>query len=130
MEQFILVMKEKGAKYIGGVSAAEIKQAEEKLQFNFPEQYKKFLSELGIISLNGHEVFGLGTSGYLNVVESTLEEQQFEEALTTDYIVIENMGSEGILILLHKDGMVYECANGSVKLIFNSLVDYLNQEVI
>jgi len=114
----------------GGVPLSEVKNAEKELAVSFPEEYKELLVEYGAISVGTHEIAALGVDGYLNVVELTKEERQLAPNNDLEeYIVIQNIGSEGLLIVLDSEGNVYEYVNGQFKHIYKDFFSYLKMEV-
>lgn len=114
----------------GGVSVSEVEKAEKELAVSFPEEYKELLLEYGAISVGTHEIAALGVEGYLNVVVLTKEERQLAPNNDLEeYIVIQNIGSEGMLIVLDSGGNVFEYANGKHKQIYKDFYSYLKMEV-
>lgn len=115
----------------GGVSTSEVESAEKELGTIFPEEYKELLVQYGAISVGTHEIAALGVEGYLNVVQLTKEERQLAPNNDLEiYIVIQNIGSEGLLIVLDSEGNVYEYANGEFKLIYKDFYSYLKMEIV
>lgn len=114
----------------GGVPLSEVENAEKELAVSFPEEYKELLVEYGAISVGTHEIAALGVEGYLNVIELTKEERQLAPNNDLEQnIVIQNIGSEGLLIVLDSEGNVYEYANGEFKQIYKDFYSYLKMEV-
>lgn len=114
----------------GGVSVSEVESAEKELGLTFPEEYKELLVQYGAISFGTHEIAALGVEGYLNVVELTKEERQLNPNNSLEeYIVIQNIGAEGLLIVLDSDGSVYEYSNGELKQIYKDFFSYLKMEI-
>lgn len=130
MSKIVDTIKGIESEYIGSVSMEVIEEAQRELNFQFPEEYKEILKNFGVISIGSHEIFGLGVENYLNVIVATKSERNRYPNLLEKYIVIENFSMEGILILLNNDGEVYEFYNGKIKLITESLVQYLTEEII
>lgn len=130
MSKIVDTIKGIESEYIGSVSMEVIEEAQRELNFQFPEEYKELLKNFGVISIGSHEIFGLGVDNYLNVIVATKSERNRYPNLLEKYIVIENFSMEGILILLNNDGEVYEFYNGKTKLITESLVQYLTEEII
>ncbi len=108
-----------------GASIDDIENAEKELNLSFSKEYKKFLAQYGIISFGAHEIFGLGTDNYLNVVNSTKSERSLNPSFPADCIVLENNGIEGLLTLQDSKGIVYSYFNGTKKKIASSLSEYL-----
>lgn len=114
----------------GGVEKSEVEKAEKELSIDFPEEYKELLVEYGAISVGSHEIAALGVEGHLNVVELTKNERGLSSTKNLEeYIVIENIGSEGLLIVLDSEGNVYEYANGHFRHIYKDFSSYLKMEI-
>lgn len=124
------LFKSKKVLSTGGVSLSEVEDAEKELATNFPDEYKALLTEYGAISVGTNEIAALGVNGYLNVVELTKEERKLSgNNKLNDYIVIQTLGSEGILIVLDSSGRVFEYANGDFKQIYKDFFSYLKMEI-
>ncbi|OCS92494.1 SMI1/KNR4 family protein [Caryophanon latum] len=116
--------------FTGGVELSEVEKAEKELSVSFPEDYKELLIEYGAISVGSHEISALGVEGDLNVVELTKEEREFApNNELQEYIVIQNLGIEGLLIVLDSEGNVYEYVNGKFKKIYKDFYSYLKMEI-
>ena len=98
-----------------GVSDEVIASAEQQLGLTFPSEYKTYLKECGVLSFASHEITGLGISGYLNVVEATKTERKLGGAFPEDCILVENIGVDGILVIMDTDGCVFSYQNGILK---------------
>lgn len=114
----------------GGVSGEVIAQAEENLGFPFSADYKEYLAKYGMVEHDDNELFGLGKEGYRNVVTATLAEREGTVGFSADYAVIFNLGIDHILILLGKDGAIYEYAYGDIKRIFDSFTQWITEEFL
>lgn len=106
-----------------------IKRAEEKLGRVFADEYKKYLMQFGAISFSDTELTGLNIEKYANVVDVTLKEMKINENFPKDCIVLENMGIEGILILIDSKGKVYEWKNNKATKIHDSMEEYLRTKL-
>jgi len=107
----------------------DIKEAEKKLGRAFSDEYKKYLLQFGAISFSGTELTGLNIEKYANVVDVTLKEIELNEKFPKDCIVLENIGVEGVLILINSKGQVFEWKNNSAKKIFDSMAEYLRSKL-
>ncbi|RLL43929.1 hypothetical protein D8M04_13580 [Oceanobacillus piezotolerans] len=114
----------------GGVDSHTVEQAESKLSFTMPIDYKELLLNYGAISVGSHEIAALGVNGYLNVVELTLKERALAKNQLDNYIVIENLATEGLLIVLDEEGQVYEYENNTIEKIYSDFKAYLKEEVL
>ena len=110
-----------------GVTDQEIVAAEQRLGVAFPEQYKTYMKECGVLSFGSHEITGLGVDGYLNVVEATEAERKLGGSFPNDCILIENVGVDGILFVMDSTGCVYECHNGTKAIVAESFSLYLKK---
>lgn len=108
-----------------GASADEVKAAEDQLGVAFPEEYVQYLRECGILSFGAHELFGLGVSGYLNVADVTETERKIGRGIPDGCFVIENLGIDGVLIVMDAAGNVYSIHGDSKRQIASSFVSYL-----
>jgi len=114
----------------GGVTISEIKTAESELSTTFSDDYKELLLKYGALSIGSHEINGLGVTGYLNVVTATENERKLSKDSQLDQlIVIENIGAEGVLIVLDEDGQVFQYAERQLKRMYKDLSAYLKMEV-
>lgn len=129
MEQLHKLISQTECKTIGKISTEEVMRAEEKLNFKFSDEYKSFLLNYGAMACGSNEIIGLGVEGYLNVVSVTLDERGLNPELLDRFIVIQNIGVEGILIIMDEKGNVYEFANKSYKKIYTSFIDFLQNEI-
>jgi len=110
---------------VGKVSKEVIIQAEKELNLEIPDQLKAFYSNYGCLTYQSHEIYGLGTDGYLNVVKGTQKEREISN-LPNQYILINNIGVDGLLIVSNVSGEIFEwMANGYTKKIHENFSDYL-----
>jgi hypothetical protein len=107
----------------------DIKEAETKLGRVFSDEYKKYLLQFGAISFSSTELTGLNIEKYANVVDVTLKEIELNEEFPKDCIVLENIGIEGILILIDSKGQVFEWKNNSARKIYDSMEEYLRSKI-
>ena len=108
-----------------GVPDDAIVSAEKLLGITFPAEYRKYLRECGVLSFGAHEIMGLGVEGYLNVVEATMKERGLGGTFPTDCVVIENVGIDGVLVIMDSAGRVYSLKGPSKRLVANSIAEYL-----
>ena len=110
-----------------GVDESVVEDAEKKLGTHFSREYKEYLLKYGIASIKGHEFLGLGSSNRLSVVDNTIQERAYNQELTTDYYIVENIGMDSVLIAQDSKGRVYEVrSNCKPNLIADSLSEYIN----
>lgn len=115
---------------VGPIDEDVIAQAENDLNIAFPSSYKEIVKQYGVISAGTDEIFGLGVSGYLNVVESTKEERTLANGELDKYIVIQNLGIEGILIVVDENDNIFEYANGAFANLFSTTEEYIKSQIL
>ncbi|MCR5769705.1 MAG: SMI1/KNR4 family protein [Butyrivibrio sp.] len=108
-----------------GCSISQIKDAQKSLGITFPDEYIDYVKEYGAISFYGTEWMGLNVDGYLNVVEATKQEREINDSFPIDCFVIENLGTDGIIVIVDENGIVYSFHSSKKEKICNSLVEYL-----
>lgn len=123
-------IKQSNVDTLNGVSDSEIQQAEEKLNIKFPETFKAVLKEFGIISNGADEFQGLGVEGHLNIVETTLEERKLAEGNLDNYAVLQNLGIEGILIVVDENDRVYEYQNGEFSNLLSTTEQFIESQIV
>lgn len=108
-----------------GCTTRQLKEAQNELGIEFPEEYIDYVKEYGAISFYGTEWTGLNVDGYLNVVEATKQERELNSTFPVDCFVVENQGIEGIIIISDGKGLIYSLQYGNKKLLCESLLEYL-----
>jgi hypothetical protein len=110
-----------------GVNEGLIKEAEKKLQLKFASDYREYLLTYGIAAYDGHELTGLKSNNYTNVVGSTLKLSS-KLKLPKDWYLIEDTNMDGILIWQDSSGKIYSTRPGnSPKYIAHSLAEYIRK---
>lgn len=114
--------------FIGGVSEEEIIVAETNLGLQFALDYKDYLLEFGLASVDGHEFTGIIKSPRLNVVDVTIKVKKKFDNVPTDAYVLEEWDIDGIVIFQRSDGSIFK-ANPKSKFlkIADSFVEYLEK---
>lgn len=123
IEEKFKVYKTKGA------SDELIAEAERQLNLSFADDYKEYLSLFGAISFGSTELTGLNIDSYANVVSVTVKEVQRNKSFPKGFIVLENTGMEGLLMLQKNDGEVYEWIDGEKRATFPNLKAYLENKI-
>ncbi|ACQ70017.1 MULTISPECIES: SMI1/KNR4 family protein [unclassified Exiguobacterium] len=118
-------IKNSHAETFDGVSEKEVQQAEEKLGMMFPKTYRDIVKEFGSVEVDSEEIFGLGVEGYLNVVETTLKEREVSQGKLNGYIVLQNIGMEGILIVVDEQDRVFEYQLGEFRNLLSTTAEYI-----
>lgn len=127
---FIETIRNSDAEVFDGVDEEVIQAAEQELAMKIPKTYRDILAEFGSIEIGAEEIFGLGVEGYLNVVETTLEERKLAKGDLDNYIVIQNLSIGGLLIVVDENDNVYEYANGSFKNLLCTTADYIESQLL
>ena len=113
-------------KALKGASLNEIKEAERKLNIEFSDEYKEYLSEYGIATANGYEFTGICQSERLNVVCVTEKERKNVREIPEGAYVVEQTHIDGIVIWQTRDGAVYKSQGDSFVMICDSLYEFIN----
>ncbi|MDO5042374.1 MAG: SMI1/KNR4 family protein [Slackia sp.] len=110
-----------------GVSERSIFEAEDVLGVSFSSDYKEYLEHLGVCSVNGHEIAGLGASERLSVVAMTKVERPNAPCVSDDWYAIERLGIDGIVAWQNAAGEVFLSAPSGrdSKKVADSLLEYL-----
>ena len=114
-------------KALRGASLNEIKGVERKLNVEFSDEYKEYLSEYGIATANGYEFTGICQSERLNVVCVTEKERKNVREIPEGAYVVEQTHIDGIVIWQTRDGAVYQSQGNSFIRICDSLYEYINR---
>jgi hypothetical protein len=124
------IFENKKVLFTGGVDIQAVEQAEIELAFKMPSDYKELLLQYGALAFGGHEIAALGVDGYLNVVELTKKERNLAINQLDNYIVIENLATEGLLIVLDEEGQVYQYQKNVLEKIYSNIKAYLKEEIL
>ena len=114
----------------GGVEKFVIESAEHQLGMTFSDDFVEYLTQYGTVELGSSELFGLGVTGYRNIVYATNKERSLSDKFPTKYVVIYNLGINSILILLGEDGCIYEYTPKRLRKIFDSFTQWVVTEFI
>lgn len=110
-----------------GASNEQIVKAQNKLSLEFSSDFIDYLKEFGLVTFYNVEWQGLNGPEYLNVVESTLQAREIYPDFPVNMFILEDLGFDGLLILLDTKGSVYEWQYGDCKKIYDSMVEYLEE---
>ena len=127
MKDIIGILKEKQSFYsLGAATAEAVREAEQKLDLEFTDEYKQYVKTLGAVSFEGHELTGVCDSKRLNVVDVTAQERSYCSEIPKDWYVIEQTNMDGITIWQASDGVVFLAAPGKKpQKLANSLAEYV-----
>lgn len=107
-------------------SPSAVSEAEQALGLRFASDYKAYVLQFGAISACGIELTGVTTSRRLDVVAVTKQERAWNSCIPLDMYVIENLATDGLLILQDASGAVYAAAPlGKPHKVFDSLTAYV-----
>lgn len=110
-----------------GCSEEDILNAEMKLGLSFANDYRSYLSAIGVACFNGHEFTGLTSIKRINVVLVTLEQRHLNSNIPSDWYVVEEANVDGIVIWQNKVGEIFSSIpNGPTKKIADNLIEYID----
>ena len=96
--------------FMDGVTEKDIAKAESDLGVKFASDYKRYLSECGLASVDGHEFTGIVNSPRLNVVDVTLKLKKKFTYAPDDAYVLEELGIDGIVVFQTSSGNIYKAS--------------------
>jgi len=112
--------------HAAGCSVEQVMEAEEQLGLRFADEYRNYIMKYGAISFDSHEFTGLNVDSYINVTDVTLQERELRDKLPADCYVVQQVGIEGLVILQHQSGAVYQLDEaGNCSRIADSFNGYL-----
>lgn len=110
----------------GAVSENQIKEAEDKLEIRFSEEYKEYISAFGTLSYYGHELTGICEGdASINVVDVTLAERLYFPNIPQEWYVIEQTHFDEIVIWQDTEGRIYRATPYNIDKICDSLKEYI-----
>ncbi|MBR2835967.1 MAG: SMI1/KNR4 family protein [Coriobacteriales bacterium] len=129
MNNLTSIMKELPDFYaLNAAKPESIEAAERRLDVVFSDEYRSYIKEYGVVSVNGHELTGICSHSRLNVVDVTLQERSLNPLVPQQYYVIENSCMDGIIVWQDQTGTVYQTAPNSEPIkLCDSLLDYIRQ---
>lgn len=128
MGGFVEAIKEMPGFYgLKGVFERSIYEAEDALGLSFSSDYKEYLAHVGMCSVNGHEIAGLGASERLDVVAMTKEERPNAPFVPDGWYAIERLGIDGVVAWQNAAGEVFLSVPSGCepKKAADSLLEYL-----
>jgi len=108
-----------------GCTTSQIREAQNKLDLIFPQEFVDYVKKYGSISFFGTEWTGLNVIGYLNVVEATQNQFKNNPYFPKHFFVIENLEIDDIVVAVNEDGQVFEIQNSIRTKICENLLEYL-----
>ena len=110
-----------------GVSEESIAAAGDVLGVTFARDFKEYLECIGVCSVNGHEIVGLGASERLDVVLTTKEARSEAPYVPSDWYAIERVGIDGVVAWQNAAGEIFISTPSSCgrEKIADSLLEYL-----
>ena len=112
--------------HLNGCVTSQIRDAQQALGIVFPEEYVEYVKEFGAVSFYGTEWTGLNVSGSLNVVTATMQERRLDSSFPNDVFLLENIGVDGLMIVMGEDGKIYSFQHGKKAFLYNSVCEYLD----
>lgn len=109
-----------------GCTTRQLKDAQNELGLDFPEEFIDYVKEYGAISFYGTEWTGLNVDDYLNVVKVTKQERELNSAFPTDCFVLENQAIDGLITAVNEKGNVFCIQYDKKTLLCNSISEYLD----
>lgn len=90
-----------------GVDEEYIRAAEKELNLTFADDYREYLSTVGLVMFDGHELTGIGKAERTNVVFVTKQMKMLKEGIPADWYVLENENMDGAVIWQNSAGEVF-----------------------
>jgi len=123
------INKKEGLIIKGGISEEQIREAQDLLEVIFSDEYKEYLRVFGQASYYGHELTGLGSAPYLDVVGVTKEYRSMYGTLPSDMYVIEDLNMDGIVCCQNSIGEIFAVSsNIESQKVSDSLCGYLQKD--
>lgn len=110
-----------------GCTQEQVNEAEQALNLQFPQEFIDYVREFGAISFYGTEWTGLNVDGYLNVVDATNDERELNSNFPTNCFVLENIGIDGILVIVNPRGQVFAFQYGNIEFLTATISEYLDE---
>ena len=109
-----------------GTSEKIIIDAENSLGVTFSEEYKSYLKQYALASMNGHELTGIVDSKRLNVVDVTIKHREINPGIPENLYVLEELNIDDVVVWQDENGLVFQTIGTSEPVkIFDSLVEYV-----
>lgn len=96
-----------------GASDSQISRSQSTLGLEFANEYKEYLREYAVVSVNGHEITGIFPGTRFDVVEATEEERSCNPNIPTDMYVVERTNIDGIVFWQDVAGSIFQTTYGS-----------------
>ena len=117
-----LLASKEGAILGFGATEQQIREAEASLGLHFAEDYREYLSTVGLAMCDGHEFTGICKAERTNVVAVTEQMRALQGDIPADRYVIENENMDGAAIWQDAEGNVYF----NRKRVYGSLREFLS----
>ena len=105
-----------------GIDEQLIHEAETELELLFAEDYREYLSTVGLAMFDGHEFTGIGKYERTNVVAVTKQMKKLWPDIPSDRYVIENENMDGAAIWQNSKGQIFFNSKPE----YGSLTDFLS----
>ena len=111
---------------LGSVDCNAVDNSELQLSVIFANEYRDYLIEFGVVSVNGHELTGICKSERLHVVDVTTVEKGKNPTVDKSWYVVERTNIDGIVVWQTPNGEIFQTSPTTHPIkIADSLVDYL-----
>ena len=115
----------------GPKTEEEVAEAERQLGVKFAADYRSYVLKYGCISGSGMELTGVtGNGGYIDVVQSTLDQREYDDKFPKKAYVIHDWAYDGIVAVQYPNGKIYAMGPGyKTKKMNDSLAEYIAEEI-
>lgn len=117
-----------------GTTEEKIVSAENALGVTFSEEYRSYLKQYALASMNGHELTGIVGSMRLNVADVTFKNRKINPSIPLilfflrDLYVIEELHIDDIVVWQNECGQIYQTIGVSKPVkICDSLMEYIEE---
>lgn len=128
MSKLIELMQSK--EYYHGLTEAteaQISAAQEKLGLKFSDDYKEYISAVGVATFAGHELTGICASPYLNVIDVTEKNRKIFLNVPSFWYVLEEINLDQIVIWQDATGAIFKACPDDVPVqIAGGIAEYIN----
>ena len=110
-----------------GATEEQIAAAQGTLGLSFSDDYKEYISGIGVASFAGHELTGICPSPRLNVIDVTEKNRKQCYNIPSSWYVLEEANIDQIVIWQDANGDIYKTQpDGSPVKIARGIADYIN----
>ena len=111
-----------------GTTEEKIVSAENALGVTFSEEYRSYLKQYALASMNGHELTGIVDSKRLNVVDVTFKNRKINPDISQDLYVVEELHIDDVVVWQNECGQIYQTIGASKPVkIYDSFMEYIEE---